>query len=260
MYEKVISRLQAANYYAILEVVKRTDEELLTLPRFISRICGLIAIGKLSAPYIKNLKEKIPVPVLHLDDYNYENYNSSVVSNGYYGMYTMTNYLISMGHRDIVFVGTIWATSSISDRFFGFWRAMSEHGLPVTPESCLADRGEDGLITFDLPSRLPTAFACNCDQTAYTLIRMLFDKGLRVPEDVSVTGFDNCVLSEMSMPRITTYAVDTDGMAFSCVNNLIKMLGGLNTDHITVVDGKLLVKESVTRCQQERHSSEAGLA
>ncbi|MDR1639282.1 MAG: LacI family DNA-binding transcriptional regulator [Clostridiales bacterium] len=249
MCEKVISRLQAANYYAILEIVKKSDEEQLTLPRFANRVCGLIAMGRLSAPYLRNLKENTKLPVLHLDDYNYENYNSSVVSNGYYGMYTVTNYLISMGHRNIMFVGTIWATSSISDRFFGFWRSMSEHGLPVALESCLADRGEDGIISFELPETLPTAFACNCDQTAFNLIRMLSDRGIRVPEDVSVTGFDNCVISDMCMPKITTYAVDTDGMAFACVNNLIRLLGGLSTDHMSVVDGRLLIKDSVARCQ-----------
>jgi DNA-binding LacI/PurR family transcriptional regulator len=199
--------------------------------------------------YRQMLAERAKMPVVYLDFYDHTNYADAVVSNGYYGMYTVTNYLIAMGHRDIVFVGTVGATSSISDRFFGFWRAMAEHNIPVTPESCMRDRADqaaDGLINLELPARLPTAFACNCDTIAYRLIQLLTAQGLRVPEDVSVAGFDNAVVSALCVPAITTYAVDMEGMAFACVNNLIqKILHKHDAGHIMVIDGKLVVRSSV---------------
>jgi DNA-binding LacI/PurR family transcriptional regulator len=246
MYEKLVSRLQANDYYAILEILSTQDENAGILPRLLRRIGGLIVIGRLADGYLQHLKEFVTIPIIFLDSYDHTNYTNAVISNGYYGMYTMTNHLISMGHRDIVFVGSLEATSSISDRFFGFWRSMSEHNIPVDPRNCIRDREDDGLIRIKLPDVLPTAFACNCDNTAYVMIQALKERNIRVPEDVSVVGFDNCILSDYSEPTITTYAVDIDGMAFACVNSLIrKITTSYETDHIIVIDGKMIIKGSV---------------
>jgi LacI family transcriptional regulator len=73
-----------------------------------------------------------------------------------------------------------------------------------------------------------------------------------VPEDVSVAGFDDCALASLCKPAVTTYAVDIEGMAFACVNNLIKkIVNRQNTDHIMAVDGKLVVRGSVAPCPAE---------
>ncbi|MDR2045025.1 MAG: LacI family DNA-binding transcriptional regulator [Clostridium sp.] len=245
IYEKVVSRLQANDYYAVLEIVTPEDKANLTPPRIIRRVCGLIVIGSFSDDYLTVLHLS-KTPIVYLDSYNHKNYQDAVISDGYYGMYSITNYLISMGHRKISFLGTLGATSSINDRYFGFLRAMEEHGISVTDEMRMDDRNENGVIEFHLPEHLPTAFACNCDITAYTLIQMLKERGLHVPKDVSVTGFDNCNVSSLSDPAITTYAVDKDGMVFACVKKLLdKMTNQRSENHINVIVGKMEIKKSV---------------
>ena len=249
MYEKVVSRLSTSDYYGILELLSEEAEQSPTLPRMLkdNKIDGLIVIGQVSNTYRKILQEKMFVPTVFLDAYDSCGSGFSVISDGYYGMYTVTSYLLSMGHRKINFVGTVNSTSSISDRYFGYCRAMGEYGITVTPDMVLPDRNQHGDIVFILPQNLPTAFACNCDITAYELINLLKARGLRVPDDVSVAGFDNRVPG-ISVPEITTYAVDMAGMARACVDALLHQICHKHPlSGIKVISGRLIVRSSVKK-------------
>ena len=61
----------------------------------------------------------------------------TVLSDSYYGMYTLTNYILQKGHRDIMFVGAIHKNPVLADRFYGFCRAMMEAGILVTQNHIL---------------------------------------------------------------------------------------------------------------------------
>ena len=249
MYERVINWLTYYGYYGILEILKSEDEETLSLPRIVNdnKVDGLIIMGQVKEQYMKRIYEEEKIPVIFLDAYNSYYGFDAIISDGYYGMYMMTNYLLKKGHRDITFVGTVSATSSISDRYFGYCRAMLEKGITVTEDMVLPDRDlEQGIVKVTLPERLPSAFACNCDTTAYEIISALKERGIRVPEDVSVVGFDNYILSEISNPRITTYQVDMDSMAKASAERLIKKLSNKNySPGLKITVGKIIVKESV---------------
>lgn len=249
MYERVINWLTYYGYYGILEILKSEEEDRLSLPRIINdnKVDGLIIMGQVKPRYMKCIYEEEKIPVIFLDAYNSYYGCDSIISDGYYGMYMMTNYLIKKGHRDITFVGTVSATSSISDRFFGYSRAMLEMGITVTNDMILPDRDlETGVLKIELPDKLPSAFACNCDNTAYHMICELKDRGVRIPEDVSVVGFDNYILSEISNPRITTYEVDMDGMAKASAERLIKKINNRTYNPgLKITVGKIIVKDSV---------------
>lgn len=248
LYEKVVSRLLGSDYYGILELLQEETEQGLVLPRVLqdNKIDGLVVIGQISDDYRRMLQEKMLVPTVFLDAYDSCGTGCSVISDGYYGMYAVTNYVLSMGHRDIHFVGTINATSSISDRYFGYCRAMTEHGIAVTPEMVLPDRDEHGDIRFSLPEKFPTAYVCNCDITAYKLIDQLKERGLSVPEDISIAGFDNYSVPYISAPDITTYAVDMAGMARACVDALLHQIHHKHTTAgMKIISGQLVVRSSV---------------
>ena len=83
---------------------------------------------------------------------------------------------------------------------------------------------------------MPSAFACNCDITAYTLLNALKEQGVRVPEDVSVVGFDDYILAGLAVPPLTTYAVDVDHMAKVSAQQLIRRIQkerGISVIYIT---------------------------
>ena len=248
MYQRVVTRLAAKNYFGILEVIDFGSLGEDRLPRLLrtAKVDGIIVIGQVEKQYIQYIRGHADVPIMFLDSYDNTNGNDSIISDGYYGMYSMTNHLIHHGHKDIFYVGTVGFTSSISDRYYGFCRAMRENGLVVDESRIVPDRDAEGKIQVELPSNLPTAFACNCDITAYQVIEKLQKCGLSVPEDISVVGFDDYQLDAIKAPSITTYAVDMDNMARSCVERLLRKIHNPSyTSNLKVVSGHIIVRSSV---------------
>lgn len=251
MYEHVVKRLSNSGYFGILEMVSREDEHQFVEPRVLQdgKIDGLILVGQAENSYLKMLRNE-KVPTMYLDFYDAASGNSCVISDGFYGMYAVTNYLISMGHRDIRFVGSINSTSSICDRYFGYRRAMMEHKLTVTDNMVIPDRGDEGFISVELPENLPTAFVCNCDLAASSVVSKLKDRGCRVPEDVSIAGFDDYIYSGLSPVEFTTYAVDVDGMARACVERLLRKIHNPNYEpNLKIVSGHLVIRSSVRKIE-----------
>ena len=250
LYERIVQKLTDNGYYGILEMVQSGEEQKLSEPHILQdrKIDGLVLMGQVDAAYREMLRGTSPFPVVFLDAYDVFNGNDCVISDGYHGMCVVTQYLVQLGHRKICFVGSLNVTSSINDRYSGFCRAMLEYGLAVTPSMILPDRAE-GDVRVELPDSLlhnmPTAFVCNCDVTAGLLIRELRTRGIRVPEDVSVTGFDDYVYPGMENLDVTTYSVDMNNMAQACVNRMLhKLENPRYTPGLKTVSGKLIVRST----------------
>ena len=173
----------------------------------------------------------------------------TVITDNFYGTFLLTDHLVENGHRNIGFVGNIHATSSIQDRFLGYMKSLIANNLSYRPDWTVSDRllsGEN--IDLELPEELPTAFVCNCDETAYRLVRSLAQRGLRVPDDISVVGFDNYMLSGICDPPITTVEVDVKSMAREGVSMLLKKIADPSCrTGVKPVSGRLVVKESVKK-------------
>ncbi len=250
LYEKVVRALYENNYYGILELLTKENEEAANLPKVMldGKVDGLIFVGQLAENYIKRMVQQTELPVFFLDTYMPFVELDTVISDGYYGTYQLTNYLLEQGHRNIAFVGNVDATSSIADRYWGYRRSLRENQIEFKAEWEISDRDENGKsfdkILFD-PKGIE-AYVCNNDYAAHILIRNLEETGYRVPEDVSVVGFDNFLPTGMDEHRITTYEVDMERMAGVCVKSLIKKIkhkkygGG-----IQIVTGKLIKKQTV---------------
>ena len=111
---------------------------------------------------------------------------------------------------------------------------------------------EDGKIDryagFVLPKDMPTAFFCNCDLSASLLIAKLEEAGCRVPEDVSVVGFDNYVSGQFSGVGLTTYEIDTKEMADRAVHIILKKCqDAAYTTGVFMLAGKFIERESARR-------------
>lgn len=244
-----VSRLLKKNHLSVLcETLTLRDEKQCVLPGLLAkqRINALIILGQLHSSYI-NLLLHVSLPVVFLDFYDEHYQIDSIISDSYYGGYLLTDYLISLGHRDIGFVGNVTATSSIHDRFMGYLKAMMEHELPYVREWTLDDRDANGVLLSEItfPEKLPTAFVCNCDITAEKVISSLKEMGHQVPEDISVVGYDNYVVSDMCVPAITTVEVNLAVMAQAAVDIVIKKLENPEySEGKRIIPGRLLKKQS----------------
>lgn len=250
MYNALSRELLVNGYYAIMEQLDNRDEFDLVMPHMVldKKVDGVILLGQLSNDYAHYFTKHYSKNIF-LDFYINDEDSDSVTTDNFYSEYLMTEYLIGQGHKDIRYVGNFGATTSISDRFMGFMKAMLENGLSVSFDEIISDRDSNGVYEpIKLPSKMPTAFVCNCDETAVKLISTLKSKGYRVPEDISVAGFDNYVSGGSVNPPLTTIAVDPSATARAAVELLVKKITGqpYNQGH-TVIGGKLIIRNSVKK-------------
>lgn len=253
LYQEVATAAVQKGCFTMLEVLRAEDEESLVMPRLLSekKADGLIIIGRLQKKYMDRLTEQMALPFILLDFVDPNTDYDSVVSNSYFGMYRMTNYLFDRGHEKIAFVGNVHYTDSITDRYFGYVKSLSEHGLEVRKDWVLNDRNpetgrSDEGFTWELPEDMPTAFVCNNDVAAANLVSELERHGYRVPQDISVVGYDNYQPPGLCDVRITTYEVNMPEMAKQTVKNLIRKISGESYRRgVIIVDGRIVYKDSV---------------
>ena len=249
MYQELAMVATDKNCMAAVEILKQDMEENFILPRIQEEhtVDAMIVMGEISREYIHFMKKHTDVPVIFLDFYDKELAKDAVIADNFYGMYLMTGYLFEQGFTKMAYVGSVHATSSIMDRYCGFYKAQLEHGLVLPEEWLIEDRDEKGYMDIKLPEHMPEAFVCNCDLAAGLLIVELEKQGYRVPEDISVVGFDNYLYPGLSDVRITTYEVDMGEMARRAIHNMIKKITSDNfKGGVTVVEGRLVLKDSVS--------------
>ena len=251
MYQEVTTKAASKGCFVMLEVVKAVEEEGRVIPKLMSerKIDGMIIIGRMEHDYLLALREK-GIPTVYIDFYD-DTECDAIISNGYFGSYRLTQYLYQLGHRSIAFVGTVDATESIADRYWGYRKSMLQNKLDIPDEWLIPDRNSvtgnlNRSMTWDIPDPMPTAFVCNCDLTASYLIKNLESRGYKVPDDISVVGFDNFLFPGLSDIGITTYEVDMREMAHKSVKRLIQLIESPSDRNpiMTVVEGRLIPKDS----------------
>ncbi len=237
LYSALLTHLNEEGYTTVLEMVSPDNErESYLPPSFDKDTSGIIFIGEIYRPLIEKAK-KSEKPFLFLDFYD-PSYSDvvSVLSDSLVSSYLLTKHLIEKGAKNIVYVGSIEVTSSIMDRYLGYSKAMIKAGL----ERYIAhmdDRDTSGsFLDFSLPSFIPDAYFCNCDEVAFRLIQKLRDAGYKVPEEVQVCGFDDSLISRLSSISISTSHVDMESMASMATAIISKLIA-----HKTVAKQRCLV-------------------
>lgn len=250
IYQSIAQILEESGYYGIIHILPGDDEEKLKLPRIYHerRVDGFIMLGQPSKEY-NQLIQSVDMPLVFLDFYDEHDDVDAVITDNFYGAYELTNYLIKQGHRDIAYVGNLFSTSSIQDRFLGYYKSLLEHKIHLKQEYVISDRDDRGeYIEFDFPDQLPTAFVCNCDQVAHLLIDRLQKNGYKVPDDFSVVGFDNDIYATLSSPSLTTVEVDIEEMAKTAVKFICEKMDNPSAEFGRIaIKGKIIFRESVRK-------------
>ena len=176
---------------------------------------------------------------------------SSLTTDDGEAAYRVVRYLADRGHRHIGVLGGNWSCTQISyRRVQGCQRAFDELGLPFEPrlcEPCRYSLPDAYDTTKRLLARCPelTALFCISDVMAIGAIRAIRDLGRRVPDDISVVGYDGIPLSQFSLPRLTTVRQDTQQLARQAVDLLLDNLQRPRPPVHSVVPFQLIHGESV---------------
>ena len=250
IYKNIAREAGKSDCITVLEVVTpEMENEKAPMSLFRgTQIDGLLMIGEMSRDYVNHLREQNPgIPVVCVDDYDTRSDMDYILTDSFGGMERVTYFVLEQGFSDLCFVGTVGATDSINDRYLGYCKALERRGLDQCEKQIIPDR-ENGLLnTPKLPDRLPQAFICNCDRTAFAVIRELRKRGLRVPEDVSVAGFDNYPRESPEHIRLTTYRNDEKVIAQISLHTLLTRIekSDARPGGARIVEGSLVRGESV---------------
>ena len=177
---------------------------------------------------------------------------SSLTTDDEEAAYRVVRYLADRGHKNIGLLGGNWSCTQISyRRVLGCQRAFDELSLPFDARRCEPCRysfSDAYDTTKRLLARCPelTALFCISDVMAMGAIRAIRDLGRKVPEDVSVVGYDGIPLSQFSVPRLATVRQDTQQLARQGVDLLLRNLQRPRPPVHGVVPFELIAGESVS--------------
>lgn len=248
LYKDLVQALTDQGHFGILEMLSAQAEAELALPHLISgrQVDALVVLGQPSKAYRQMIAQQ-ETPVIFLDFYDPSISADAVVGDNFCGAARLTDHLIARGHRDIGFVGYVRATSSIMERYTGYASTMILAGLPLRRDLLLRDRDEQGnFLPLVLPEKRPTALVCHCDMAAMRVIEQLEAQGIRVPEDISVTGYDDFLPGGAAPSGLTTFRMDRKAM----VQATIRLIWSRSSDVKTplgriVVGGEMVCRDSV---------------
>lgn len=169
------------------------------------------------------------------------------------GIRQAVDHIVGLGHRQIAFISGPLELHSARTRRQAFLDGLRHHGLSpdrrmIREGTHTAEGGQKAMTELLRPSRKPTAVVCSNDWTAIGALHAILAAGLRVPDDVSLLGFDDIPLASYTNPALTTIrmsAVEVGSTAFQALFSLI------GEDHVEgdvyQVPTKLVVRESTAK-------------
>ena len=241
------------NFYVLLTTVKERFSERETIPRFVleRNVDGIIVAGKINEKLIQYI-ESAGLPAVLVDFQLKRKRMSAILIDNHTGGVLATNHLLELGHRKIAFIGGDLGHPSIGERFRAYKETLSEHGIPFDASMASVrekdTRMDDGYRAAEkLLSRTPrvsAVFAAN-DAMAIGCLRYAKQKGLRIPEDLAIVGFDDIELASHVEPRLTTIRVPKEEMGKMAVQHLVEIIQSKTKAIVTAhVPVDLVVRES----------------
>ncbi len=215
------------------------------------RVDGIIVIPAGSkADHINKLVES-GLPVITLDRPVSHLLADSVLIDHFQGIFDATEYLIKLGHERIAYIDKPFDLPHKFARLKGFHKALKQHkitfyeNLYTKGGVCFAD-GARAMKTLLKAKPMPTAVLAFDDMIAMGALRAIQDHGLRVPEDVSLIGFDDMSLCSYTNPRLTTIHYPKDKMAKTACKLLLERIEGSGSEerHKVVLPPRLVLRES----------------
>lgn len=217
-------------------------------------VLGLIGIGYIATVLLLEIRH-LGIPFVLVDHEDERVPSDTVFMNNYDCMRQMTSLVIQAGHRDICFAGSPDYSRSFHDRWLGYRIAMEEAGLhvPGKEENPFLQLEEEAYLIVDreVPQlarnrKLPSAFVCGNDFFAYLILKALIANGVRVPEEVAVTGFDHTdEVRDPELPALSTIHVPNEMLGRRAVEMLFQRLADPGRPfEKTMIHGELVLRES----------------
>lgn len=218
----------------------------------------LLVLPRNHTAYIETLQRR-NFPYVLIDHRSIEQDGPAVGATNWQGAYDATRYLIDLGHQRIGFITGTLNTGCSLDRLEGYKSALKDYHLPFDPE--LIREGDflqprayvctNELLS--LPER-PTAIFASNDISAFGAMEAIREHGLRIPDNISIIGFDDIPQASNVHPALTTVRQPLEEMGRKATQMLLEYLGNSKTEVERVqLPTKLIIRET---CQPRTLSTE----
>jgi LacI family transcriptional regulator len=199
-------------------------------------------------PLLEQLAER-NIPMVFVD-VGPDSPGTSVLKVDYHhGIRQGVQHLAALGHRDIAFVSGPARLHSAQSRLNAFSKSLNECGIALDPAWIVEGDHtlEGGILAMEkllAGVKLPTAVMCSNDMTAIGVLHKVYRAGLRIPDDLSIIGFDDIQMARVTIPPLTSIQMSRLELARAAVTALRAHLEGTETHREYKIDTHLVVRES----------------
>jgi DNA-binding LacI/PurR family transcriptional regulator len=212
---------------------------------------GIIIYGDMETSILSEIK-KFDIPFVLVDNHDIAGDMASVHPDYTLAAYTATKFLVDCGHRRIAYLAVNSPTGFSAQTFSGFKKAIEEYQLSLPLQwiqNEVKDDDEASLYEcmeqFISTTPFPSAIFCAADIYAINAIRFIKKHHLKVPEDISVIGIDDILLSRYVEPSLTTIRIDKEKMGKDAISLLLKSIKKEQIQNIIVGSDSLIIRNSV---------------
>lgn len=199
------------------------------------KVAGILIVGKISDMNLQKLKS-IGIPIVLVDFTSLYDSCDCILTHNKQGGYMMTSYIIQRGYQKIGFFGDLNYSLSFQDRFLGYKLALMNHNIIhgfndedyihkysflENIEKYVLNHRTDEIEKILQSKELPEVLICANDSNAFIVIQAFMNLGIKVPENIGVTGFDDTPLAAKFNPPLTTMQVQKESMGKEAVHRLI---------------------------------------
>jgi LacI family transcriptional regulator len=251
IYRTIEAGAHASGFEVVGANTDYNSEQLVTSIRLMigRRVAGLAAVVSEIEPALMDELTESHIPVVFYDVGRPRRNITNIKVNYRRGVEKIIEYLHSLGHRRLGFVGHHAVLGPINERL----KTVNEAAASFSGMEVRTAADTDTLDGGGIATRLlldtgycPSAIICVNDVMAVGALRELRERGLRVPQDISVTGFDNVKLSEFCHPALTTVHIPRDRIGRIMCERLIPRDDAFasSAGHEIVIDPELVVRDS----------------
>ena len=195
-------------------------------------------------------KQRLIFNLRYYDELDYD----CVLINNIQGAFNATNYLIQCGHKNVGYFHSSLDISNFSERADGYYKALRANGIStshpyVHPVSPTSDEGyRDMLRLLESKAPIADAYFADNDIIAAAAMRALRENGYRIPEDVSIIGFDDVPMCDMMVPPLSTMKVRKRELGATAVQRLLDRVADPKRECLKMcMATKLVKRQSVSR-------------
>lgn len=264
-YSTILSSIEetaSLNDYNLLvcNIIEDTDKELKYLNVFHEmRVDGIIIMHEKLSDEIRSFIHKLDIPIIFSSVRPVDHKFISVIIDDYEAAYDATKYLTELGHERIAFIGgDMRDVTSGQNRYVGYRNALKDQRVRIINDyirfgDYKTQSGYDLMKELLACEPRPTALFAVSDDMAVGAMNCINDHQLKVPDDISIIGFDGSQLTELVRPRLTSMEQPIQDMGKITVNTMIEFITNPASSprEDLILGHKLVVRDSCKAYQQE---------